>query len=151
MEKKYYSKPFMAMERFKPQEYCAPCGDGPTTVTYYFECDAGNPSSRYDVILDSNGDGEPSGHSSFFGWIWDDTNLTPSTWYFYPCEKRHEVTVPAGTIVDAIFPFGFMFPEGGHDSATKIPVRIWRGDNGNEVHCTTNLRSESYTPHYNVS
>lgn len=163
MEKKTYSKPVLSAQRFEPQEYCAPCGDGTTMVTYYFMCDGGFGNTPYDVWLDDH----PQNGSRDGNWVYNyltgryqwsstgDSWLTNyrqgSVWYFHSCQERHEVTVPEGTSIDDIFPFGFIQQKNtssdGHNTGAVIPVRLWRGDNGGEIHATRQLNSSSFTPH----
>lgn len=150
--KKIYEKPVMLAERFVPNHFCSACGDGATTVTYYFMCDGGIQSGHYDVWIDTNKNGLLDGHNehhSFWGyewdeWVWDDEYLTDGK-YFHPCEEKHSVTVPEGTSVEDIFPYGLMTTKG--ETSPVTAVRIWRGKDGNNVHCTTQLNSESFTPH----
>lgn len=147
MGKKVYGKPLMFMEKFVPQEYCAPCGDGTTMVTYNFKCDAGGGSS-YNVYID-NGDGIfDSRDDSYIG-------------NFYACRSSHSVTVPKGQSIDNIFPKGFI----GRNELQYVgpgmfdwdyvyvttPVRVWRGEDGNNIHCSTSLTESEYTPHYSLS
>ena len=161
MEKKTYSKPVMSAQRFEPQEYCVPCGDGATEVTYYFMCDGGFGNTPYDAWLDDNPkngslDGEwVRNWQGRYQWGNGDSWLTYyhnySVWYFHSCQERHEVTVPAGTNIDNIFPFGFIQQKStnsdGHNTGAVIPVRLWRGDSGSEIHATRQLNSSSFTPH----
>ena len=148
--KRIWKSPVNGVQEFVPNNYCAPCGDGETTVTYYFTCDAGTPNRYHNAFLDSNGNGQLDGHYETEGsgifehdvWVWDDQRLTRT---YHPCNETHEVTVAAGTSVDDIFLYGFITPNGQTSPVTT--VRIWRGDNNDNVHCTTNLRSESFTPH----
>ena len=149
--KRKWGKPGLDVQVFMPNEYCAPCGDGTTQVTYYFMCDGGYASMQYDVWIDTNKNGKldghyvhHSGHGGWDEWVWDDEYLTEGH-YFHPCDEKHTVTVPEGTNVDDIFPYGLMTPKGWTSPVT--PVRIWRGKNSDNVHCTTQLNSSSFTPH----
>ena len=144
MAKKVYGKPLMFAEEFVPQEYCAPCGDGATKVTYYFVCDAGIPQTYHTVYLESNGrDGLQTGN--IFGG--NDTWLTGT---YHPCSEPHSVTVPKGTSIDNIFPKGYLIIEHGSGWGTTyetVRVRIWRGEDGRNVHVTTTLQESEFTPH----
>lgn len=154
MEKKTYSKPVLSAQRFEPQEYCVPCGDGATEVTYYFMCDGGWGNTHYNVWLDDNPkDNQLTGRwrQNFWGsWQWanndngdSDTWLTPGQ-YYHSCNKTHTVTVPKGTSVDDIFPYGFLQVKDDRNGEV-IPVRLWRGDGS--IHATRTLNSTEFTPH----
>lgn len=145
MEKKIYEKPVMQVEFFVANHYCSGCGDGTTMVTYYFMCDAGQ-GNEYKVWLDNgNGIFEQS----------RDTQLTQSgNWFtpgtvYSPCSAKHTVTVPKGTSIDDVFPYGWIVRydyQGLHTNEATY-VRIWRGDDNDDIHCTTHLDEDSYTPH----
>ncbi|MBQ6037500.1 MAG: hypothetical protein IJL37_02380 [Bacteroidaceae bacterium] len=155
--KKQWGKPLTNVQEFVPSEFCAPCGDGTTEVTYYFMCDGGWGNTHYNVWLDNNPqDNQLTGvwRQNFWGnWQWanndqgdHDTWLTSGTYYYHSCQEAHTVTVPKGTSVDDIFPYGFMQVKGDRDGEI-IPVRIWRGDNNDDIHCTRTLNSSEFTPH----
>lgn len=155
MEKKTYSKPTISAQRFEPQEYCAPCGDGQTEVTYYFMCDGGWGDTPYNVWLDdSPKDNKLTGEwrLSLYtgGWTWGyNDNGDRDTWltsgkYYHSCNKTHTVTVPKGTSVEDIFPYGFL-QEKYDRNGEVIPVRLWRGDGS--IHATRTLNSSEFTPH----
>lgn len=137
LEKKDWISPRTGFQEFVPNEYCAPCGDGTTMVTYYFWCDAG--AGDYKVWLDSNNNGELDQGI--------DTNITRNGTYS-PCNESHTVTVPKGQSIDSTFPKGFMKATYmGYVYGEAIPVRIWRGEDGKNVHCTTHLDESEFTPH----
>lgn len=146
MAKKEYGKPLMFAEEFIPQEYCAPCGDGTTMVTYTFWCDAGNGRSFY-VWLDKNnigGDAEGDWEYDYWSgytWVGADEYLGS----FHACQATHSVTVPKGTSIDDVFPRGLICRNMYGVSPTQ--VRVWRGDNNDNIHCTTKLEESEYTPH----
>lgn len=147
MEKKNYTRPVMVMEMFAPNHFCSACGDGATEVTYYFWCDAGQ-GNQYKVWLD-DGDGRFSQRK--------DTQLTRSynPWtgeqgtVYNPCGESHTVTVPEGTSIDNIFPYGWIvrYDYNGLHTNDVTKVRIWRGENNDDIHCTTHLDESSFTPH----
>ncbi len=155
--KKIYEKPVMQVEFFVANHYCSGCGDGTTEVTYYFMCDGGFGQTHYNVWLDdSPHDNQLTGRWTT-NWqgnsVWGynnqgdrDTWLTPSTYYYHSCQESHTVTVPKGTSVDDIFPYGFIQVK-SNQSSEVIPVRIWRGDNNDDIHCTRTLNSSEFTPH----
>lgn len=140
--KRKWGKPELDVQVFMPNEYCAPCGDGTTEVTYYFVCDGAVAGyGQYKVYLDSNNNGKWDQYS--------DTNLTSGWSTYHPCNEPHTVTVPKGTSIDNIFPKGFMIPYnyGSLDTDNIKPVRIWRGKNNDNVHCTLALQESEFTPH----
>lgn len=143
MEKKTYSKPLMAAQRFEPQEFISACPPDATFVTYEFWCNAG-AGNQYKVWLD---DGDKQ-----FSQV-RDTQLTSSGgWFspgtvFEPCEESHTVTVRKGESIDNIFPFGWIVRydyNGLHVNEATL-VRIWRGENNDNIHCTTQLNESEYT------
>ena len=135
MEKKVYGKPLMYAEKFVPQNFVAACPPSETYVTYQFWCDAGN-GSTYNVYID-NGDGTFNNNS--------DIHIGN----FYACREAHSVTVPKGSSIDDIFPKGFI----GRNEWTgpweyqyvARPVRIWRGENNDNIHCTFQLSENEFT------
>ncbi|MBR6979870.1 MAG: hypothetical protein IKH88_08555 [Prevotella sp.] len=145
MGKKAYSKPLMLAEKFIPQEYCAVCGDGTTMVTYTFWCDAGYGRSFY-VWLDNHilgGDAEGDWESYWGYYYWE--GYDEYIGRFHACQTSHSVTVPKGTSIDDVFPRGLI--SNNMYGVDPIPVRIWRGEDGNNIHCTTRLQESEYTPH----
>lgn len=154
MEKKIYERPVMQVEEFVANQYCAPCGDGETTVTYKFKCDAGGGSSYY-VWLDNNiigGDAEgewvEQGWGMFTSYEWEGADEYLGR--FHACsEGQHTVTVPKGTPIDDIFPLGLISRSQYGVNTTK--VRVWRGEDGDNIHCSTHLDTSEYTPHYKFS
>ena len=139
LEKKDWISPRTGFQEFVPNEYCAPCGDGTTMVTYYFWCDAGN-GSTFIVYQDPDGDGELSPSEERNQYIGN----------FYACRESHTVTVEKGTSIDYIFPRGIIGRTEWVDWEIKYvtrPVRIWRGEDGNNIHCTTHLDTSEFTPH----
>ena len=153
--KKQWGKALVGVQRFVPQYCQTPCGDGTTMVTYYFMCDC---EAGHYVWLETNGTPglQAKTETNFFGreqGVWNRTdNDYDLTWAsresrwgnFQPCEERHTVTVPAGTSVDDIFPYGYTSNYTTGRNATL--VRVWT-DNETNTHVTTHLDSSSYTPH----
>ncbi|MCL1624619.1 hypothetical protein [Bacteroides caecicola] len=123
MEKKAYVKPSLESETFVPQTYIAACGD--SGVTYLFECNAGTKlwgdrNYRYKVWTDS-GQVLASERKGLYG----------------PCGETHEADS------DDEFLWGYM------DNVNtpwneNIRVRIWRGPNNDNVHCTTKLNEHEW-------
>lgn len=152
MEKKNYLRPVMQVEQFVPNHYCSNCGDGVTTITYKFICDAGNAGQYHDVYLETNGRAglqQPTLLNPFGG----DRRISRT---YHPCLEQggHTVTVPIGTSVDDIFLYGYVIvehEEGWQTTYETVPVRVWLGENNDDVHCSTHLDATSYTPHTNMS
>ena len=137
MAKKEYGKPLMFAEQFVPQTYVAACGTTSSYVTYEFQCDAGK-GTTYNVYLDYNHNGEYDDTDDRYGYIGN----------FYACNEAHSVTVPAGQPIDDVFPTGFIgrWEWTGPFSREyrTYPVRIWRGDDGNNIHCTFQLHESQF-------
>ncbi len=151
MEKKNYTRPVMDIELFVANNFCSACGDGTTMVTYEFWCNAG--TGDYYVWEETNGrDGLQT--SGGYGYnadkCWAGTN---GTWYSYhPCNQSHSVTVPKGTSIDNIFPYGYISKNGNGSNYTR--VRLWLDrqpdpvtGNATDIHCTTKLNTSEFTPH----
>ena len=152
MEKKIYERPVMQVEAFVANHYCSDCGDGPTTVTYKFQCNAGSHSNWQDVYLETNGraglqtNGNP----------WTGVQADRYIGEYHACNKTHNVTLSADEPfdIDATFPKGYVIADWGsgwqHEYET-LEVRIWRGNDGRNIHCTTQVEEDKFTPHYNFS
>lgn len=117
--KRAYVRPTMVGERFVANEYVAACGD--ENKVYKFKCTAGNGQSGR-VYLETNG--KPGLQEGVFG-IGGDQMLG---WY-HACGIEHEAST-----TDA-FLQGYYVPDRG---ATQ-DVIVWRGENGKNIHCTTDL------------
>lgn len=159
--KKIYEKPVMQAELFVANHYVAQCADPETTVTYIFDCDGGVGQTHYNVWQDDNpqdnqlsGEWRISPYTGSYTWGYNDSGdrdtwLTSGTYYFHNCTQgHHEVTVPKGTSIDNIFPYGFIQVKNDRNG-TVIPVRLWRGDG--DVHATRTLNSSVFTPVKNLS
>lgn len=126
---KSYKKPVLNVECFTPNEFVAACHDWNTV--YKFTCDAGG-GARGDVYTDAG------------------QNLTSGKRdYYYACGTTHEASTQDQFIS------GYYIKNGGNDKTgywdwfqwkeyEKIPVIIWRGPDGDNVHCTTNLDQDSW-------
>lgn len=126
---KSYKKPVLNVECFTANEFVAACHDWNTV--YKFTCTAGD-GAKGDVYTDS---GE---------------NLTKGPLRYYSaCDATHEASKKDDFIS------GYYIKNGGSDMTghltwhgweyyEKIPVIIWRGEDGNNVHCTTNLDMDSW-------
>lgn len=150
--KKIYEKPVMLAELFVPNYFCAGCGDGPTTVTYKFVCNAGSYTRWQDVYLETNG--VPGLQTS--GNPWTGVRADRYINEYHACNETHDVTLSADEPfnIDETFPKGYVIAEIGSGSSfhyETLEVRIWTGEHNDNLHCTTNVEESQYTPHYNLS
>ena len=125
MEKKAYVKPVMESETFVPQNYVAACGD--MNRVYKFECNAPTEWGSGYVIQETDGR-EGVSISEFFG---------SSLGFYHPCGQTHDAPT-----TDAFIKGYYVHDIESLFNAT--PVIIWRGESGNNVHCTTNLDMSSW-------
>lgn len=126
-----WERPMAVVDAFVANEFVSACGD--ENKVYLFECNAGEKSSKYDVFTD------------------DDRNLTKGVLnYYHPCDAKHEAKV------NSDFISGYMVHNDGNDmhkyydplkfkfnEYPKTKVIIWT-DNGTDVHCTTNLDTNTW-------
>lgn len=117
MKKRVYAKPVMESETFVPQNYIAACGE--ENKVYKFVCNAG-PKSNYDVYVDANCDGE---YQKGIDYKLDRTYTKCGTVHYAKTTDQ--------------FLCGLMYPG-------TIKVKIWRGENGNDIHCTENILQETW-------
>ena len=134
MAKAMWQAPTTNVEQFVADQYVAACGEIAGTV-YKFKCDAGGGTSGI-VYQETNGVNGLQTEGFFTGdwhsgleWVKADSRLTWIT-YYHACGETHEAASTDG------FLNGYYVPN-GPDSATQVV--IWRGPNGDNVHCTTNL------------
>lgn len=114
--KKRYERPSAYIEEFTPNEYVAACGD--RGKVYKFTCDAGG-GSHGDVWLETNGKpGLQILSDEFLGG-------------YHACGTTHEAK-STDEFLD-----GYYKKDGIFNKAQKVIV--WRGTEGNNTHCTTNL------------
>ena len=146
--KRKWGKPEVGVQLFMPNEYCVPCGDGTTMVTYEFWCNAG--TGDYYVWEETNGTPglQTSGYNHDKCWAGSGGRW----WSYHPCNAAHSVTVPKGTSVDDIFPYGYISKKSNGSGSTQ--VRLWLDRKPNpvtgtatDIHCTTKLNTSEYTPH----
>lgn len=132
MEKKAYSKPQMAAQCFEPQEFVAVCPPTQRYVTYKFWCDAGG-GTTWNVYYDNNKNQVYDSGDTYY------TN-------FYACREHHEVTIHIGEDefdLDTYFPMGIIRRQNWFNGQwQETPVRIWKGENNDNCHCTTHLEME---------
>lgn len=126
MEKKAYVKPAMESETFVPNTYVAACGD--TNNEYIFQCDAIGGITGTVFYDDGNGQFNPFSGDKFMGSG------------YHACGESH-VTQDGDEFIRGWYVTGWDGITGG-DFIT--PVIIWRGVEGNNIHCTTNLDQDSW-------
>lgn len=124
--KKAFDMPKIVVEQFVPNEYVAACGD--ENKVYKFKCDAAGGSGVY---VESN---DQPGLQRLYESLNPDTPLALT--YHY-CGETHE----AKTTDD--FLYGYIVVPFG-SSETVQEVIIWKGPNGDNVHCTTQLNMETW-------
>lgn len=126
-----WERPMVVVDTFAANEFVSACGD--ENKVYLFECNAGEKNGEYDVFTNDN------------------KNLTPGKGrYYHPCKAKHEAKL------DSEFISGYMVHNGGNDKLSyhlplsgrhdypRTNVIIWT-DNGTNVHCTTNLDTNTWT------
>ena len=111
-----WERPMTVVDTFVANEFVSACGD--ENKVYLFECNAGEKSSKYDVFTD------------------DGRNLTKVNSDFISGYMVHNDGNDMHKYYD---PFKFKFNE-----YPKTKVIIWT-DNGTNVHCTTNLDTNTWT------
>lgn len=122
--KKRYERPSAYIEEFTPNEYVAACGDH--GKVYKFECNAGDEHKKYNVYyIDEQG---RQTYLTKGGFLWGT--------YYQPCNKTHEAEEDTGFIN------GYIDDQRTPQDEQR-PVVIWT-DNGNDVHCTTNLNMKEW-------
>lgn len=125
MERKVWRRPLTEVQKFEANEYVAACGE--ENKVYKFKCDAGGgtPGTVYE---DSNHNGE-----------WDLLDDKALTGYILPTYHACGETHNAPT--DDEFIDGFYLPNSNPFKVQKVV--IWT-DGGTNIHCTTNLKMDSW-------
>ena len=126
--RKEWMEPVIEVQEFVANEYVASCGDSGTV--YKFECNAGDKNLGpwnypYKVYIDSNGNGQLDGGDEYLG-------------KYHACGAAHEAPI------NDAFLSGFM-KDTRQYHPTPVRVIIWRGEKGNNIHCTENLNMSSWT------
>ena len=124
--KKAFTMPKIVVEQFVPNEYVSACGD--ENKVYKFTCDAAGGSGVYQ---ETNG---REGLQRLASSLNPDTPLAVT--YHY-CGETHEAKT-----TDAFVRGYVVVPFGGSDTVQE--VIIWKGPNGDNVHCTTQLNMETW-------
>lgn len=119
--KKEYVRPSMVCETFAADEYVAACGESGTK--YLFKCDAGGGRVGY-VWLETNGEK---------GLQMRGENMDRLLSRYQACGITHEADSRDS------------FLDGYYVRDDKItPVIVWRGPEGDNTHCTTNLNMRDW-------
>ena len=123
---KDYVRPMMESEVFAANEYIAACGD--TNNEYIFQCDA--MGGVFGTVFYSDGDDkfEPFSDDEFMG-----------TGY-HACGEKHTTQV-GDEFIEGWYVTGWSGITGGGWTEKVI---IWRGADGNNIHCTTNLDKNTW-------
>lgn len=119
-----WERPMAVVDAFVANEFVSACRD--KNKVYKFKCDAGNEYSTYSSFIDSNNNGK---------FDWQDRQIGSS---YSPCGKTHDAKTKDE------FYNGFIKRNTLLGFGEVIPVIIWRGENGDNVHCTTNLRMDTW-------
>ena len=123
---KKWSRPQTVVQKFEANEYVAACGD--TNNEYIFKCDAMGGVTG--TVFYSDGDDE---FEPFTGDRWMGTG-------YHACGEEH-ITQVGDDFIEGWYVTGWDGITGG-DWVEK--VIIWRGPDGNNIHCTTNLDKNSW-------
>ena len=129
-----YERPSAYIEEFTPNEYVAACGE--SGKVYNFQCNAGSHDYYGNVYLETN---KKAGLQTQWGMEWvngkpkfysADKHLTNR---YHACDTTHKAN-SKDEFRDGYYLRGDTF----------LNVIVWRGENGNNVHCTTNLNQETW-------
>ena len=129
-----WMEPVIEVQEFVANEYVAACGD--SGKVYNFQCNAGSYNHYGKVYLETNG---KAGLQTQGGMEWvngkpkryhADRHLTNS---YHACDTTHIANSKDG-FFDGYYLRG----------DTLLKVIVWRGEDGNNVHCTTNLDINSW-------
>lgn len=119
-----WERPMAVVDTFAANEFVSSCGD--QNKEYLFTCDAGGGKSG-SVYLETNG--RPGFQEGFLG-IGGDRYLSD----YHACGTTHT----AKTTDE--------FQEGYYIRYRKVTnVIVWRGEKGDNTHCTTNLDKNEWT------
>lgn len=131
-----YKKPVLNVEQFTANEFIAACGD--QNKVYKFTCDAGGGESG-GVYQETNGiPGLQIGKNG-------DRRISRGQTSFHACGETHEASTDSSFIKncyyipESAYKPGFFGIGSSWDTSKAIGVIVWRGKDGNNTHCTTNL------------
>lgn len=126
MRGKVWKRPLTVVQKFEANEYIAACGD--TNNEYIFKCDAMGGVTG--TVFSSDGDDR---FEPFYGDSWMGTG-------YHACGEEH-VTQTGDEFIEGWYVTGWDGITGGEWVEKVI---IWRGPDGNNIHCTTNLDKNSW-------
>lgn len=126
MERRVWTRPLTEVQKFEANEYVAACGD--TNNEYIFKCDAMGGITGTVFYSDGDDRFEP-----FLGDGWMGTG-------YHACGEEH-ITQVGDDFIEGWYVTGWDGISGG-DFVKK--VIIWRGPDGDNIHCTTNLDQNSW-------
>ena len=129
-----WERPMVVVDTFAANEFVSTCGE--QNRVYKFKCDAGSKYRdlfgdhyySYDVYVDSNKNGQLDDRG--------DTKLGG----YQACGKTHD----AKTTDDFLNGFCVRVKD-IWNRREVIPVVIWRGEDGRNIHCTTKLNMNEWT------
>ena len=125
MEKRVWRRPLTDVQKFEANEYVAACGD--ENKVYLFTCDAGWTGLTGSTVYTNGPDGIAETR--------DDIDLGA----YHKCGETHEASTTDDFIKGYLKKNVLGVPAGPRQN-----VIIWRGENGDNVHCTTNLDMNSW-------
>ena len=123
--KRVWCRPQTVVQKFEANEYVAACGD--ENKVYKFVCNA-NWTGLTGSAVYTNGEDGIMGTD-------DDVYLGD----YARCGKTHEAST-TDDFINGYLKKNFI----GLPLGQSEPVIIWRGENGNNIHCTTNLDMDSW-------
>lgn len=122
---KSYKKPVLNVERFTANEFVAACHE--INKVYKFKCDAGWTGISGSTVYTNGPDGVMGTD--------DDVKLGT----YGKCGKTHDAPTEDDFINGYLIKNYLGIPGG-----EKQPVIIWRGEDGNNIHCTKQLNMDSW-------
>ena len=148
MEKMIWSKPEMNEFAFAANEYVASCEDKQNRF-WKFVCDlsGGFLNRAYDIYLGKYDSTQEKSHLAVRDWnAQNSTLLTEGSWY-KACGDTHYVKQEDGKTWENYFELGWADSNSADDLIGNVTetVYIWRGEEGNNVHVTTQLGEDIET------
>lgn len=119
-----WERPMVVVDTFAANEFVSTCHD--ENMIYKFKCDAGSEDERitYSTFIDSNNNNKLDNYDRQIGMR------------YHKCGATHDAKSKD------VFYNGFIV--NNRNSRDVIPVIIWRGQYHNNIHCTTNLKMETW-------
>lgn len=139
MEKKIWTRPLAEVEQFMANDYIAKCDDL-VNKYYQFVCDGGD-GVKGGVWQETNGvAGLQSSRTGNFwdGYVSADDRLSSGTSSYHACGATHYAPVNSTDFI-----YNCYYKAGGASDSSAINVIVWRGENNDNVHCTTNMKVDT--------